>query len=161
ALLAYREFRLLLHRELNAEPDPETQALFRQIQEEARRRAQAPPPPLSSLPSSAQVRPLPPHLISEGTLTFLFTDVEGSTRLWAAHPAAMRDALARHDALLRHVIDAHMGVVFKTIGDQFCAAFASAPEALAAALAAQRALQAEAWEQTGPLRVRMALHTGA
>ena len=59
-----------------------------------------------------------------GTVTFLFTDIEGSTRLWEQHPEAMRDALARHDALLRQAIETHGGHVFKTMGDQFCAAFA-------------------------------------
>src|SRR3989442_1286925 len=78
-----------------------------------------------------------------GIVTFLFTDIEGSTRLWEQHPDAMRTGLARHDALLRYAIEAHGGHVFKTIGDQFCAAFATAPDALAAAVAAQRALSAE------------------
>jgi predicted ATPase/class 3 adenylate cyclase/DNA-binding XRE family transcriptional regulator len=101
-----------------------------------------------------------PVLLPSGTVTYLFTDVEGSTRLWEQHPAAMRDALARHDAILRAAIAAHAGAIFKTVGDAVCAAFASAPAALAAALEAQRTLQAEQWEATGPLRVRMALHTG-
>src|SRR5579862_824641 len=78
-----------------------------------------------------------------GTVTFLFTDIEGSTKLWEQHPDAMRIALARHDALLRQAIENNDGVVFKTIGDAFCAAFATAPNALAAALAAQCALSAE------------------
>jgi predicted ATPase/class 3 adenylate cyclase len=95
------------------------------------------------------------------TVTFLFTDIEGSTRLWEQHPEAMRDALARHDALLRGAIEGHGGSVFKTVGDAFCAAFTSAADALAAAVAAQRNVDAEAWDTTGPLRVRMALHTGA
>src|SRR5712691_6570302 len=64
-----------------------------------------------------------------GTVTFLFTDIEGSTRLWEQHPEAMRAALARHDALLRQAIEARGGHVFKTMGDQFCAAFAGAPDA--------------------------------
>jgi class 3 adenylate cyclase len=72
----------------------------------------------------------------------------------------MADALARHDALLRHAIQAHQGWVFETIGDQCCAAFASPTPALFAAVEAQRALIAEPWEPTGPLRVRMALRTG-
>jgi predicted ATPase/class 3 adenylate cyclase len=95
-----------------------------------------------------------------GTVTFLFTDIEGSTRLWEQHPEAMRQALARHDVVLRSTIETQGGYVFKTMGDQFCAAFATAPAALAAALAVPRALQAEAWEETGPLKVRLALHTG-
>src|SRR5438309_931550 len=99
--------------------------------------------------------------VPTGRVTFLFTDIEGSTRLWEHHPEAMLAALGRHDALLRGAIAAHGGRVFKTMGDQFCASFATAPGALAAALSAQRALQAEAWGEIGPLRVRMALHTGA
>src|SRR5947208_465646 len=96
-----------------------------------------------------------------GIVTFLFTDIEGSTRLWEQQPEAMRAALAGHDALLRAAIEAHGGQIFKTVGDQFCAAFAAAPDALAAALEAQRALAAETFAAVGPLRVRMALHTGA
>jgi predicted ATPase/class 3 adenylate cyclase len=103
-----------------------------------------------------QARSLP-----SGTVTFLFTDIEGSTKLWEQHPNAMRLALARHDAILRRVIESHGGHVFKTIGDAFCAAFATAPDALGAALAAQRALHAEVWGEVEPLRVRVALHAGA
>ncbi|MDQ5851887.1 MAG: adenylate/guanylate cyclase domain-containing protein, partial [Chloroflexota bacterium] len=95
-----------------------------------------------------------------GTITFLFTDIEGSSSRWEQHREAMRTALARHDAILRQTIEGHGGVVFKTVGDAFCAAFATAPDALEAALAAQRALYAEDWGAVGPLRVRMALHTG-
>ena len=95
-----------------------------------------------------------------GTVTFLFTDIEGSTKLWEAHPGAMQTALATHDALLRRAIEAHDGYVFKTIGDAFCAAFATAPRGLEAALAAQLALLAEPWPEPLALKVRMALHTG-
>lgn len=93
------------------------------------------------------------------SIVFLFTDIEGSTRLWEEQPAAMPLALARHDTLLRQAIEANDGRVFKTVGDAFCAAFASPPQAIQAALAGQRAIQAEAWGQT-PVRVRMALHAG-
>jgi predicted ATPase/class 3 adenylate cyclase len=99
--------------------------------------------------------------LPQGTLTFLFTDIEGSTSLWEQHPATMQSALARHDAILRHAVTATDGVVFNTAGDGFHAAFARASDALAAALESQRALQGEVWGPTGPLRVRMALHTGA
>jgi predicted ATPase/class 3 adenylate cyclase len=99
-------------------------------------------------------------LLPTGTVTFLFTDIEGSTRLWEEHPEAMRHALERHDELLYLHIEAHQGHVFKTTGDAFNAAFATAPDALAAAIAAQCALQAELWNETGPVRVRMALHSG-
>ncbi len=96
-----------------------------------------------------------------GIVTFLFTDIEGSTRLWEQRPAAMRPALARHDALLREAIEAHGGYVFNTVGDAFCAAFAYPGAALAAALAGQRALRAADWGEVGVIKVRIALHTGA
>ena len=96
-----------------------------------------------------------------GTVTFLFTDIEGSTQLWERFPQAMQAALARHDALLQQAIEDHGGYVFKTVGDAFCAAFATASATLLAALAAQRALAAEPWGDVGAIRVRMALHTGA
>jgi len=80
-----------------------------------------------------------------GTVTFLFTDIEGSTKLWEQHPDAMRPALARHEALLADTIERHGGYVFKTVGDAFCAAFPTADTALEAALAAQLALAAEPW----------------
>jgi predicted ATPase/class 3 adenylate cyclase len=95
-----------------------------------------------------------------GTITFLFTDIQGSAKLWEQFPDEMRDALARHDAIMQQAIEGHGGCVFKTMGDGFCAAFHTPPEALAAALAAQRALHAEAWGEMSALRVRMALHTG-
>src|SRR5829696_6201365 len=82
-----------------------------------------------------------------GTITFLFTDIERSTHLWQDYPATMPAALARHDALLRRAIEAQGGVVFKTVGDAFCAAFATAPAALAAAAAAQQALEGQAWQE--------------
>jgi predicted ATPase/class 3 adenylate cyclase len=96
-----------------------------------------------------------------GTVTFLFTDIEGSTTRWEHHPDAMRTALARHDALLRSVLTAHNGYVFKMVGDAVFAAFAIPADAVSAALAVQRAVAVEEWGEVGPLRVRMALHTGA
>jgi predicted ATPase/class 3 adenylate cyclase len=96
-----------------------------------------------------------------GAVTFLFTDIEGSTQRWEAHPAAMKAALAQHDAILRAAFLAHDGVVFQTGGDSFVTAFAQAGHALGAALQAQRALLAAGWpDPPGPLRVRMALHSG-
>ena len=73
-----------------------------------------------------------------GTITFLFTDIEGSTRLWETQPAAMQAALARHDELMRQCVAARGGHVFKTVGDAFCVAFPTAPHALMAALSARR-----------------------
>jgi class 3 adenylate cyclase len=96
-----------------------------------------------------------------GTVTFLFTDIEGSTKRWELDAPAMQAALARHDEILKQTIEERGGYVFKTVGDAFCAAFPTAPDAIEAALEAQRGLLASRWEDTGPLRVRMALHTGA
>ena len=98
----------------------------------------------ASSPADTVASPLP-----NGTVTFLFTDIEGSTRLWETQHAAMQAALPRHDALVRHCIAAHGGHVFKTGGDAFCAAFHTAPDALAAALEAQRALHRERWPESG------------
>ena len=95
-----------------------------------------------------------------GTVTFLFTDLEGSTRLWEEHPEAMRAALARHDEILQDAVEKRDGHVVKTTGDGLHAAFGTAPAAVAAALDAQQALVAEDWTLPEPLKVRMGLHTG-
>lgn len=104
---------------------------------------------------------MPDESLPTGTVTFLFTDVEGSTRLWEAQHDAMATALSLHDRLLRSVIAAHGGHVFKTVGDAFCSAFQTPIAALMASLAAQRALAVASWGEVGQLSVRMALHTGA
>jgi len=97
-----------------------------------------------------------------GTITFLFTDIEGSTRLWEEQPETMRATLAYHDALMRRMIEQDGGHVFKTVGDSFCAAFAAADAALGAALGIQRRLAKATWpDPSMALRVRIALHTGA
>ena len=95
-----------------------------------------------------------------GTVAFLFTDIEGSTRRWESDQQAMGLAVERHFALLRETITAQDGVVFKTIGDAVQAAFPTVPNAIAAALNAQIALRREDWGDLGPLRVRMAIHAG-
>jgi class 3 adenylate cyclase len=97
-----------------------------------------------------------------GTVTFLFTDIEGSTRLWEQAPEAMRHALIRHNALLAGQIEQHEVVVVKSRGegDSCFAVFARATDALAAAVSLQRAFHAEPWPAETPLRVRMAVHTG-
>ena len=95
-----------------------------------------------------------------GTVTLLFTDIEGSTRLWEAHPDAMRDALSRHDVVVRDAIEEAGGYVFKTVGDAFCVAFSAATDAVRAAVSVQQALAAEVWPEPVSIRVRMALHTG-
>ena len=96
-----------------------------------------------------------------GTVTFLFTDLEGSTRLWDEQPQAMKAVLARHDEILRGATEAQGGVVVKSTGDGLHAAFASADGALMAAAAGQVGLASERFEGTGALWVRMGIHTGA
>lgn len=95
-----------------------------------------------------------------GSITFLFSDIEGSTQLWEQNSQSMKRALRRHDTLLRQATATCNGYVFKTMGDGFYIAFSRAVDALAAALAAQRALHAEEWPESTRLRVRMALATG-
>jgi predicted ATPase/class 3 adenylate cyclase len=95
-----------------------------------------------------------------GTVTFLFTDLEGSTRLWEEQPDAMRAAMARHDEILRQAVEEHEGLVVKSTGDGIHAAFATARPAVEAAIEGQLAFAGERWARTGPLRVRMGLHTG-
>lgn len=96
-----------------------------------------------------------------GTITFLFSDIEGSTKKWEKQPEAMRVALAEHDRMLREIFTSTGGYVFKTVGDAFCVAFDTAQSALAGALESQRALRNADWGEIGEVRVRMALHTGA
>ena len=94
-------------------------------------------------------------------VTFLFTDIEGSTRLErAVGSVAWATVAARHDALLRSAIEGHGGVVVKTEGDAFFAAFDAPGAAASAAVAAQRAIAAEAWPEGAALRIRMGLHIG-
>jgi predicted ATPase/class 3 adenylate cyclase len=99
-------------------------------------------------------------IIPTGTVTFLFTDIEGSTGRWEGQREAMQSALILHDEVLRSAIESHGGYVFKTVGDAFCASFPTATDALAAALVAQRTLHSTDWGDLGQLRVRMSLHTG-
>ena len=121
------------------------------------------------MPATSRENPLLPT----GTVTFLFTDIEGSTTLWEQYPDAMQVALARHDTLLRHAIESSDGCIVKTTGDGVHAVFDDAADALAACLAAQRALAGAGGRRLESraggdsirrrpiaLRVRMGLHTG-
>jgi predicted ATPase/class 3 adenylate cyclase len=103
--------------------------------------------------SAAPLRP-------SGTVTLLFTDIEGSTRRWERHGEAMGAAVRQHDDLLRAAIESHGGYVFKTSGDMFCAAFTRTGEAVAAAVDVQRAMEAADFSAVEGMRVRVALHAG-
>ena len=95
-----------------------------------------------------------------GTITFLFTDLATSTRLWEEHPQAMETALARHDELLGSAVRAHGGHVIKHTGDGLLAVFATADAAVTAAVDGQRALAVETWGPITSVQARMGLHTG-
>jgi class 3 adenylate cyclase/tetratricopeptide (TPR) repeat protein len=97
--------------------------------------------------------------IPSGTVTFLFTDIEGSTKLAREHPDTWETAQARHHAILRSAIETNHGYVFQIIGDSFSAAFHTAGDAVRAAVKAQIDLHHENWGDTH-IRVRMGIHTG-
>lgn len=99
--------------------------------------------------------------LSSGTITFLFSDIQGSTPLWEKHPAEMRRALELHNKILHEVMADHDGKVFKIVGDEFQVAFTNPARAVEAAVEVQRRLQEASWPQvTGALKVRMGIHTG-
>jgi predicted ATPase/class 3 adenylate cyclase/DNA-binding XRE family transcriptional regulator len=108
-------------------------------------------------PSREQIEPSHPttHLA-----TFLFTDIEGSAKLWDQAPEKMKVALQRHHALLQEAITSNGGAVFQIVGDAFCAAFPTVQSAISAAVTAQRALHQVQWDLPFPIRVRMGIHTG-
>ena len=150
ALRAFQTYRLFLVDEVGTEPSAAVVALDRQISAGTLQDRAVVAPTARSTPSS---RPT-------GVVTFLFTDIESSTRMWNDHPSEMNGALARHHVLVLRSIDAHGGAVFTTGGDGFGAAFATPNAAIGAAIDAQRALNAEVWPASVPIRVRMAVHTG-
>jgi class 3 adenylate cyclase len=96
--------------------------------------------------------------IGDPTVTWLFTDIECSTRLWQSHPHAMPAAYVRHDAILREAISTNTGTIHAIVGDALQSVFPTVTAAARAALGAQRALDAEPWPLPTPLRVRMAIH---
>ncbi len=105
---------------------------------------------------------IPPQDLPTGLVTFLFSDIEGSTWLWEQHGQKMREALARHDEILRLAVHEHSGHIVKTTGDGVHAVFIDALYGLSAAVAAQRELQGEAWLTIEPdaIRVRIGIHSG-
>jgi predicted ATPase len=112
--------------------------------------------PIRAAQGASAMHPEP----ASGTLTFLFTDLEGSTRLWERFPQAMKRALERHDTILQNAVTGSNGQVVKATGDGLMAIFASPADGVSACLAAQRGLLDEPWQATGALRVRMGLHSG-
>ena len=151
ALAAYRRLRHLLAQELGIEPGPEIRRLEEQIL------LQDPALDLVDL-GSAPSQSVSPGPVS-GTVTFLFTDIEQSTRLWEEQPDQMAAALAQHDRILTSIIESAGGYLFSSAGDSHAAAFRRASQALHAAIAGQLALQNVTVDGL-PLPVRMAVHTG-
>ena len=100
--------------------------------------------------------------LPSGTVTFLFTDIEGSTKLWEQHPEAMKSALAAHDEILKEAIETNHGYVVKTTGDGVHAVFVTAMDAIKASLNAQRGFQTSEFFKNSEVsvRVRMGMHTG-
>src|SRR4051812_37263262 len=100
--------------------------------------------------------------LPDGTVTFLLTDVEGSTALWEQAPEAMRHALKRHDRIFEAVVTRHRGVHIRPRGegDSRFAAFSGAADAVTGALAIQQAFVAEPWPTPRPIKVRIGVHTG-
>ena len=107
------------------------------------------------MPSAETERPLP-----TGTITFLFTDIQGSTKLVQQLGAGYPELLERHQAILRAAFERHGGTEVSTEGDSFFVVFRTAPDAIAAAVEGQRALETHDWPEDARVRVRMGLHTG-
>jgi predicted ATPase/DNA-binding SARP family transcriptional activator len=152
ALRVYQDLRTHLAEELGLEPSTELQQL------EAAILAQSPDLVLSTFDRRARV--VAGTSLPAGIVTFLATDIAGSSTLWERFPTEMVDALARHDEILEHAVTMHGGIVFKNTGDGVLAAFSSAAAAVRSAIAIQQALAKEEWGPVGPLRVRAALNSG-
>ena len=137
------------------------QERIRQRFEQAATQLNALPQKEVPAPVTAPTKVAMENVLPTGTVTFLFTDIEGSTKLWERVGDVFRAALSTHHALMRHEFRRSGGHEVKEAGDSFLVVFASVGDALACALACQRALEKQAWpEEIGSLRVRMALHTG-
>lgn len=109
---------------------------------------------------TAELQPSHAQPLPSGTVTFLFTDIEGSTKLAQQYSEEMPALLARHNEILNQAFSAHAGFTFQIVGDSFAVAFHNASDAIMAALDSQRALHQEAWSPA-PIKVRMGIHTGA
>jgi DNA-binding SARP family transcriptional activator/class 3 adenylate cyclase len=178
AVRQFQGLERLLREELAERPSTATRALVERIQREPASLRLFPsrlPAPGSRLPArTARAGSWEGHrraqrggpagssiALPAGTVTFLLTDIERSTAQWERTGEAFAQVLDRHDALLRAAFQRHGGHEIKALGDGFLVTFSRVEEALACAIAGQRALAAEGWpEPAGPVRVRMALHTG-
>ena len=165
ALRAYERLRRSLA-ELGITPSPTLSSLEEAILEQSAELDWHPQEPRSESADLDQTRRTADAQgqarvdIPAGTVTLLFTDIEGSTRMWEQHASAMSAALKRHDQLIRTVLVENSGYVFKTMGDAFCTAFASSSSAVQAAVALQRAVWNETWPESCDIRIRVALHSG-
>jgi predicted ATPase/DNA-binding SARP family transcriptional activator len=162
ALRQYREMERLLDEEMGEEPSAPLRALARQIEKDSGVSAPAAHPARSS--GSPRTENLSGLTVGPGrptTLTFLLTDIEGSTHLWEQNGEAFRGVLETHHAALRGAFVLHGGQEITEAGDSFVVAFTSVRQALTCAAAGQQALAEAAWPaEIGPLRVRMAVRTG-
>jgi predicted ATPase/DNA-binding SARP family transcriptional activator/class 3 adenylate cyclase len=164
ALRAYQRLRTVLGEELGLEPGEEARAIEAAILAHAPDVGSVPGPgpapsvrPAPAAPA-VNVRTRPP--LPSGNVTFLFTDIEGSTAMFHRLGAGYEAVLEDHRRLLREVIAAHEGVEVNTDGDGMSSAFADAGQAIGACLDGQRALAGQEWPEGGEVRVRMGLHTG-
>ncbi|HEX5809175.1 MAG TPA: BTAD domain-containing putative transcriptional regulator, partial [Anaerolineales bacterium] len=154
ALKQYQECEQILRKELNLDPQPETRELYRKIRKGELTAGHKKERSSVSVPPATAAADIP-----SGTVTFLFTDIEGSTKLATQYPAAMPALLARQQEIINQAFQMHHGYVFQVVGDSMAAAFHSSGDALHAAVEAQRCLQNEDWAPV-PIKVRMAIHTG-
>lgn len=150
ALRAYQRIRRHLDEELGIEPGPELQELERRVLRQE-------PDLAPKNTARATARSLP-----TGVVTFLLSDVVGSTRLWEKAPSAMSDAVSRHEELILAAVERHHGVLLKSRGegDSTFSVFQRATDAVAAAIDALNSLSGESWPTPSPLEVRIGVHTG-
>jgi predicted ATPase/DNA-binding SARP family transcriptional activator len=145
----YQRTRQRLVDELGMEPGPDLQLLLKRILQQD--------PGLAAAPSAP-----PAPILPSGTVTFLLTDVEGSTRRWDRNPAAMRLAMEAHDAVLGRLVTAHRGMQVESgrEGDSILATFTRASDAVACGVAMQREFAAQAWPEGADVHIRVAINSG-
>jgi len=154
ALRVYQDVRRHLGEELGLEPGAELSRLEAEVlaQDAA----------LAWTPARLARSEAPQRTLPSGVVTFLLTDIVGSTALWDKYPQATAVALERHDAIVQSVVSAHEGTLLKAKGegDATLSVFRRASDAVAAAVALQRAIREETWTPDAPIRIRVGIHTG-